>query len=139
MSWKEILKRVDIDLDEADKACCEIARGEFEQWLGKHFTEALGTDAEIEDNETCDEILERLHENVEAIKNIMSGKVYENVDIPEHELEAVKDAFGNAEYWTPILEELEMIIDNWEECKEGASKIKDDLKVKPEVAPIRRN
>ena len=122
MSWKDILKRVDIDLDEADKGCCEVARGELKQWFEKHFSEEHYRPAEWEadiEEDNCDELLERINDNVREIKNVMSQVVGE-------------DESGSAEHWTPILEELEMIRDNWEDCKEGALKVKDDLKVKPE-------
>ena len=111
MSWKDILKRVDIDLDEADKTCCEIARGEFIQWYENYAL--MPYESSLIESESCDELLERINEHIKE---------------KEQEIERWPDD----SYLISWLEELEMIRDNWEDCKEGAKKVKDDLKVKPE-------
>ena len=125
MSWKRILKKVGMDLDEADKACCEVARGELKQFFDKPIykdEDAARAFGRI-DGASCDELLERINNNIIILEELILNNISDPEPMPEGDLE---------EFWNPIVEVLEMIRDNWEDCKEGALKVKDDLKEKPE-------
>ena len=113
-------------MGDALNACCEVARGELKQWFEKHYSAKWnfptswpivawahdgrkweGGDIE-EDN--CDELLERINDYVREVKSVMRQYGYSSANT------------------FPILEELEMIRDNWEECKEADSEIKRKIK-----------
>jgi len=146
MSWKDILKRVDIDLDEADKACCENARQEYLELFDDIFNPNEEMTLEIEQMD-CSEFYELMIDEKEDLERRKTMS-------PEKLLEYTDKTTGSSNFWyknesfdyadmlafvTDYLSRLSDIIDELDECKGEAIKVKDDLKVKPEVAPIRGN
>jgi len=118
MSWEDVLKKVGVDEDEASKACCETARQELIEFMDREF-EDIDDALDWVDQADCSNLYEYMVDGQKAFKNDQSKS-------PE-ELR---------EMW---YRELSDIIDEFDKCKDEAKKVKDDLKVKPEVIPIRGN
>ena len=137
MSWKRILKRVDIDLDEADKACCENARQEYLELFDDIFNPNEEMTLEIEQMD-CSEFYELMIDEKEDLERMKTMS-------PEKLLEYTAKGTGSSNFWeasydyadmlafvTDYLSRLSDIIDELDKCKGEAIKVKDDLKVKPE-------
>jgi len=130
MSWEDVLKKVGLDLDEADKACCETAKQALIEFMDREFEDIDDTLNRI-DQADCSNLYEFMVDGQKAFKNNQSKS-------PEELRNQYGPSYDHA-FVTDCLNELSDIIDEFDKCKDEAKKVKDDLKVKPEVIPIRGN
>ena len=121
MSWKEILKKVSMDMQEGNKACCEVARGEI--------MEVYQNSIERYKQEGRLDRVKSMEHNMRMVEELDCKELKEQIKIQEDKME------GNPPKgmkFNPSLIRFKEILEDWDECESDAEKVKEGLKEKPE-------